>query len=552
MSEKCSVKGTTAAKIGLFAAIILVINSTIGIGIFFKNIGVFTANAGNGWTILLSWLIAFFLAISVAIAFGELLSSQRKKVSNLGIVGVGADFLGKRVGRFLKIMYPIFYYPVFLLCISVFGAETIWNAAAYSPNGFNTHMVYILLIGAALVIFFMVLNLISTKLSAGVSQASAWVVFVPLLGVAIVGIVFGTINPQGNLFTQEPPYEHLLQTFPGFNGAFEGIIKSLPAIFFTFDSFVIVSNISGEVKNPQKNVPLAIIIGIICSGFLYVMITVGQIFVGFGNVFDVFPSIFGQGTTGAVVITTILSILVMISIFGLINSLCMSSIRMMQASIESEEVFFAKWFKNKEAKNALSWAMLATCIMIFFYWLAVGIPSSLVGSKVTIDGNIYYGTDAIIDGMSNLIAVLNFLVYSIIIMGGIVNRWTRKVDVVKSKLFVPFGLIGAIGCIFVSAYCLTMEFGYYAFTAPLDTQYLTWGLFLNRSEFLLDSNGNIIGYLRGSEILRWQSAVVFWSAAIGYFAIPFINDLIIKMANKKNRHQLLWEHGKNTTTIQSK
>jgi hypothetical protein len=48
------VSKSTAGKIGLFGAMSVIIGGVIGIGIFFKNNGIFTNNNGNATGIILS------------------------------------------------------------------------------------------------------------------------------------------------------------------------------------------------------------------------------------------------------------------------------------------------------------------------------------------------------------------------------------------------------------------------------------------------------------------------------------------------------------------
>ncbi|MDE7433907.1 MAG: hypothetical protein K2M43_02105 [Mycoplasmoidaceae bacterium] len=53
-SKGPAVSNKTAASIGLFGAMSIIIGSTVGVGIFFKNGGVFKNNNGNPIGILLS------------------------------------------------------------------------------------------------------------------------------------------------------------------------------------------------------------------------------------------------------------------------------------------------------------------------------------------------------------------------------------------------------------------------------------------------------------------------------------------------------------------
>ena len=50
-----------AAKMGLMAAIMTIFGNVVGIGIFFKNNGVFNKNNFNAYGVLLSWFISIIL-----------------------------------------------------------------------------------------------------------------------------------------------------------------------------------------------------------------------------------------------------------------------------------------------------------------------------------------------------------------------------------------------------------------------------------------------------------------------------------------------------------
>jgi hypothetical protein len=54
MAEKLQVSKKTAGRIGLFGAISVIVGAVVGIGIFFKNGGIFKNNNGNATGVLLS------------------------------------------------------------------------------------------------------------------------------------------------------------------------------------------------------------------------------------------------------------------------------------------------------------------------------------------------------------------------------------------------------------------------------------------------------------------------------------------------------------------
>ncbi|MCQ3907471.1 MAG: amino acid permease [Mycoplasmoidaceae bacterium] len=61
-----------------------------------------------------------------------------------------------------------------------------------------------------------------------------------------------------------------------------GVFRSIPAILFAFDSFLVIGNVQKNVENPEKNVPLAIIISMIIAAVFQILITIACITMGRG------------------------------------------------------------------------------------------------------------------------------------------------------------------------------------------------------------------------------------------------------------------------------
>ena len=120
-----TVKTETAGKIGLFGAICVIIGGVFGIGIFLKNNNIFKNNNGNPWGVLLSWGIVFLIAFATAFSYGEI-TRVRTKSANAGLAGWSERYVGYSFSRFLKIVYPFFYYSIDLAVMSVFFLRKLY------------------------------------------------------------------------------------------------------------------------------------------------------------------------------------------------------------------------------------------------------------------------------------------------------------------------------------------------------------------------------------------------------------------------------------------
>jgi APA family basic amino acid/polyamine antiporter len=156
-----------------------------------------------------------------------------------------------------------------------------------------------MLIALGIVVVFMGTNAFIGRANKKFSQITSPIKFIPLIMVIGLGIIFGSLHPDHNLFTDPGNiYGGTTDTNPG-SFDINGVFMSLPPILFALDSFLIVGNIAGDVKEPQKNVPLSIILSMALSGFVYILVTVGQIFTGCGNAYDLINFIFTNGQGGA-------------------------------------------------------------------------------------------------------------------------------------------------------------------------------------------------------------------------------------------------------------
>lgn len=131
---------------------------------------------------------------------------------------------------------------------AIFGiSEIIFLYTGISP----------LISGFILCLFFVILNLIGVK-EAVVFQIA---MVIGLLSLMLVYIIIGLPKIQLSYFT------------PFITGKFNNIIITSGFVFISFGGLLNVANISEEVKNPKKNIPLGMISSIVAVTIFYTLIT---------------------------------------------------------------------------------------------------------------------------------------------------------------------------------------------------------------------------------------------------------------------------------------
>lgn len=515
-----TVSQKTANKIGLFGAMSVIIGAVIGIGIFFKNGGVFNNNNGNALGIILSWVIAFVIALATAFSYGEIVSCKTKG-KNAGLPGWSERLCGYQWGRFLKISQPLFYYSIYVFVIGCFSAEALLNVFMSVPGQINHHIGLVFAVSLGLIVLFLLTNYFCLNFSKRLSKVTTLIKFIPLIVIAFVGIIAGSLNTNHNLFVN--PGNVYSGGGEALSGAFSfnGVIASLPAILFAFDSFLVVGNISSDVKNPTKNIPLSTILSLVVSGALYIFITIGQICTGCGNAYDVFSSIFGKNTTGAQICSVFVSIFILIAILGVLNSLSMGAMNSCATSVENNTIAWSYKIKKITKNNYLLNGLIVLSIMVAFYWVVIGIPSILID------------TDELIDGISNVAVLIYFGIYAVTVAFSMKNHVNRKChELTWQKGQLVAGLISTIGCFGVIAYYFASSFIVnFANGLATNENVLGWGLFCDNNKLLL-----------------WEQAVFFLAITIWFVIVPFLNDWIINNTTPFYKSPFVWEKPKKYDT----
>ncbi|RIO06007.1 amino acid permease, partial [Mammaliicoccus sciuri] len=153
-------------------------------------------------------------------------------------------------------------------------------------------------------------------------------------------VVFGLIFGQSGIFGQD-----VTRLIMNENGTVN-FGRAVLATLFAYDGWIMLTSMSGEMKNPQKHLPLAMLIGILTVTFVYVLINVAVFKIlpasevlQFGNEVSAEAATVLFGHIGA----KIVNIGLIISIIGTLNGKVMTFPRIPFAMAQDDLLPGSQW-----------------------------------------------------------------------------------------------------------------------------------------------------------------------------------------------------------------
>ena len=298
-------------RYGLPTAICMVVGIVIGSGIFFKTEAVLKVTEGNALSGVLSLLVIGVIMFFCAYAF-SLLAQRYEKVN--GVVDYAEAVCGRKYAYYLGWFMTFVYTPAITSVLAWVSAMYFGSLFGFAPTS-----------GEVLIMagFFLVADTFLTAVSpkiAGKAQISTTVIkMIPLVMMAVVGIVAGMSNGQ--------LASNFMVGFQIGQSATNGLTASIVSLAFAFEGWILVTTINAELKNAKKNLPRALVLGLIIIVAIYVLyylgicgaISVDELMVSGST--QAFKNTFGN------VFGTLLSVFIAISCMGTTNGLIMANSR---------------------------------------------------------------------------------------------------------------------------------------------------------------------------------------------------------------------------------
>lgn len=266
--------------LGLIAAISVIIGNVIGTGVFLKA-RVMTCNVGSPTWVIIAWVAAGLLSLAGALTYAELTAMKPQ-------AGGPYVFLRDSYGRLSSFLFGWMQMfiartgaqasvaVVFAIALNDYlgGAlkETLLSTTIF---GFPYEVTSLQLLAVVVIIIFTTLNCLSVSLSGQIATAltAIKIALVLLVGLGAFMFVTGGTFDNFSLASTGGTCEGVADavrigsaeyTFlAGFGAAMLGAL-------WGYDGWDNLSFVAGEVKDPNRNIPIAIIGSVVLIILLYV------------------------------------------------------------------------------------------------------------------------------------------------------------------------------------------------------------------------------------------------------------------------------------------
>ncbi|WHY79779.1 amino acid permease [Neobacillus sp. WH10] len=283
-------------NIGFAVATSLVVGTVIGSGIFMKP-GIVIASTGNSTLALWAWIIGGIITLASGLTIAEV-SVKIPKTGGLYVYI--EEVYGKFWGFLCGWVQTLIYGPAIMGALGLYFGSLVAGLFGFSQES-NT------IIGIITIIFLVFMNLLGTQYGGLIQNISTIGKLIPIILIATFGIFQG---------------EHQVLNMDS------GITQSLNmgaaiiATLFAYDGWMNVGFMAGEMKNPSKTLPRAIISGIVIVIISYLTVNIAMLHVLPANkIVELGPN--AAGTAATILFGkmggNLLTIGILVSIFGCLN-----------------------------------------------------------------------------------------------------------------------------------------------------------------------------------------------------------------------------------------
>lgn len=243
--------GVPARTLGLFSTACVVIGAIIGVGIFFNPGKVAALVPSASWA-LIAWTLAGLLALCGALAFAELGRRNHGQGAQYQIL---RDAFGPFAGFLFVFCNATAVQAGAIAVIAIICAENI--AAVVLPAGQTLGAGASLGLSIALIVAVTLTNAAGVRWGSALQNATVIAKIAALLAIgALALLVSRPVTPD-----PAPPTTAL--------SPLRGVLAALVPAFFAYGGWQHALWISGEVKEPRRTLPLAILLGTAIVVFVY-------------------------------------------------------------------------------------------------------------------------------------------------------------------------------------------------------------------------------------------------------------------------------------------
>jgi len=241
-------------QLGLGTAAAAVAGEAIGVGIFLTPAGM-ARQLGSPFWLLMVWLVMGLMAVAGGLCFGGL-AGRYPEAGGLYV------YLREAFGPRLAFLYG---WMQLLVMDPGVTASLAVGMAAYTASVTHITVLGQKVLGIGAILGLAAINMRGTRLGAAILQGLTWLKISALALLPVWALAFGL--GSWSHFTP------LVGPRSGSTPLFAALAASSMAAFYSFGGWWDATKIAGEVREPERNMPRALVLGILAVTLVYILVT---------------------------------------------------------------------------------------------------------------------------------------------------------------------------------------------------------------------------------------------------------------------------------------
>jgi APA family basic amino acid/polyamine antiporter len=369
MTTEQSQKPTLRRALGVWSAVSIVIGTVIGGGVFLVPSNMIS-KVGSVPTLFIVWVIAGLLSLFGALTYAELAAAMPE-------AGGEYVYLSAAYGPFWGFLYgwtqfwvaksgsiatlAAEFYIYFTAFVPALAKPILITPFHIGPGGSLLEIHYGQLLAIGIIMLLGGINYLGVRAGGNVQVVTTGLKMLLIAAIILTGIFCG----RGDL-------AHFSQHIPA-AGGIAGFFAAMVSALWAYDGWNNVSMVSSEIKNPERNLPRALILGTVAVIATYLLINIAYFYVlspaqvaaSQRLASDMMTSLYGLHAGGAVIIA------VLISIFSALNGSILVGARVPFA-MARDGLFFRSFAtihpKYRTPGTSMLWLCVWSSVVILSGW----------------------------------------------------------------------------------------------------------------------------------------------------------------------------------------
>lgn len=398
-TEKNSTAQPTLKRVlGLSTGILLVAGMMIGSGVFKKIVPMAQTGLSESW-IIVAWIGAGLITMFGAFTIAGLSALTEES-------GGVYEYLRLSFGNFFSFLFGWTDFTI-MGCASIAAlgfifAQTVnvfiplgnpfYSLEYFSIAGFIFPFADggIKLLAIAAIVLLTLVNYRGVQNGGLVNNIITSAKITGILLLIVLGLSHTAVSETQTVSAAPVPQLHGIALL-------SAVLAAMLSAFWAYDGWSNISFIAGEIKNPKRNIPLAIISGVAIAMLLYVLINIAYMHVlPLQALRAVAESQIGAAVVAETLVgkagESLIVLLIMISVFGTLNGIILAHARIYYRMAQ-EKFFFKKAATVHPVYRTPSVALLYT--MLWSCVLVLSGTFDMLTNMVIFAGFLFYGLVAV-------------------------------------------------------------------------------------------------------------------------------------------------------------